>query len=146
MANERGWQASRLVRKFRMLSDLEALSENAPARSFGFLSIRSSSCSPFLLIVGSQVASRSGINIVKLNGRCGALHPLFRLVGVRCIAALRRVEKPPASPQQSPVTEFFAANTRSAEVPGKTGGTPESASGPTPNDSRTREPCEATAI
>jgi hypothetical protein len=34
--------------------------------------------------------------------------------------------------------------TRSAERPGKTGETPESASGPTPNDSRTCEPCEAT--
>jgi len=65
-------------------------------------------------------------DFAKLNGRCGALLPLFRLVGVRCIAALRRVEKPPASPQQSPVTEFLgprkAANARSGKRPGKTGG------------------------
>ena len=54
-----------------------------------------------------------------------ALLPLFRLVGVHCIAALRRVEKPPAAPQQSSVTEFLgprkAANTRSGKRPGKTG-------------------------
>ena len=46
--------------------------------------------------------------IVKLNGRCGALLPLFRLVGVRCIAALRRVEKPTASPQGSPELNSLA--------------------------------------
>src|ERR1700730_14854559 len=41
------------------------------------------------------------------TGRCGALLPLFQLVGVLCIAALRRVEKPTASPQRSPATEFL---------------------------------------
>jgi hypothetical protein len=56
----------------------------------------------------SWVASESGRQIVKLNGRCGALLPLFRLVGVRCIAALRRVEKPTASPQGSPELNSLA--------------------------------------
>jgi hypothetical protein len=49
-----------------------------------------------------------------------------QLVGVLCIAALRRVEKPTASPQRSPETEFLgprkAANSRSVKRPGKTGG------------------------
>ena len=56
----------------------------------------------------SWVASESGRQIAELNGRCGALLPLFRLVGVRCIAALRRVEKPTASPQGSPELNSLA--------------------------------------
>jgi hypothetical protein len=52
-----------------------------------------------------------------MHGRCGALRPLFRLVGVRCIAALRRVEKPTASPQQSPVTESLALGR--PQIPGQ---------------------------
>ena len=49
--------------------------------------------------------------------------PLVRLVGVRCIAALRRVEKPPASPQLTePLGPRKAANSRSVKRLGKTGG------------------------
>lgn len=38
-------------------------------------------------------------------GRCGALHPLFRLVGVHCIAALLESEEPTAS-RNSGLPEF----------------------------------------
>jgi hypothetical protein len=65
-------------------------------------------------------------NRFAVSDDCYLVLPLFRLVGARCITALRRVEKPPASPQQSPVAEFLgprkAANSRSVKRPGKTGG------------------------
>jgi hypothetical protein len=38
--------------------------------------------------------------------RCGALLPLFRLVGVRCIAALVESEEPTASPRRSHETRI----------------------------------------
>src|SRR6516225_6634409 len=57
------------------------------------------------LTVGAQ-GGRRGRRAYGL-GRHRALLPLFRLVGVPCIAAFRRVAKPTASPQQSPVTKFL---------------------------------------
>jgi len=51
-----------------------------------------------------------------LFGRCGALLPLFRLVGVPCIAALWRVEKPTASPRRSPETQVKLTGTCSISV------------------------------
>jgi hypothetical protein len=64
------------------------------------------------IAIGVQVPHRvaetspSRVTPSKLVGRYGALLPLFRLVGVLCIAALWRVKKPTASPQRSPETEF----------------------------------------
>src|SRR5437764_8870053 len=40
----------------------------------------------------------------KKVGRYGALLPLFRLVGVRCIAAFMESAEPTASPRRSPET------------------------------------------
>src|SRR5262245_43394006 len=42
----------------------------------------------------------------ELVGRCGALLPLFRLVGVPCIAALRRVESLPRHRGDRPKLNF----------------------------------------
>src|SRR5947207_5407109 len=42
--------------------------------------------------------------MAKRFGRCGALLPLFRLVGVRSIAAFVESEEPTASPRRSPET------------------------------------------
>src|SRR5262249_45483211 len=44
------------------------------------------------------------MNAPKLVGRYGASPPLFRLVGVHCIAAFVESGQPTASPQRSPET------------------------------------------
>ena len=62
------------------------------------------------------------------TGDAGRYSRSFGLSASVCIAALRRVEKPPASPQQSPVTEFLgprkAANSRSLSAPVRRGKRP----------------------
>ena len=48
-----------------------------------------------------------GANMI---GRYGALLPLFRLVGVPCIAAFMESGKPTASPRRSPETRGLSLN------------------------------------
>src|SRR5215471_11460544 len=51
-----------------------------------------------------------------MDGRCGALLPLFRLVGVRCVAALWRVESLPRHRGDRPKTQLKLTETRSVSV------------------------------
>ena len=52
--------------------------------------------------LGKATAHNNCLSSQKENGRCGTLLPLFRLVGVHCIAALWRVKSLPRHRRDRP--------------------------------------------